>query len=77
MLYLLFVYWWFAVPTSAVLAFYLLSGWANERDALSGNDVAHEKTVETAFLYHDIGFWWDHVIEHLEPSEAPVVADIE
>ena len=28
MLYLLFVYWWFAVPTSAVLAFYLLSGWA-------------------------------------------------
>lgn len=29
-----------------------------------------EPLVETAFVYHDIGLWTDHVLAYLEPSEA-------
>jgi hypothetical protein len=35
----------------------------------------HERLVETAFVYHDIGPWTDHELAYLEPSEAVAIAD--
>lgn len=40
-----------------------------------GNAEAHEKLVEAAFVYHDIGLWTDHELAYLEPSEAVALAD--
>ena len=40
-----------------------------------GNAPAHEKLVETVFVYHDIGLWTDHALAYLEPSEAVALAD--
>ena len=40
-----------------------------------GNAVEHERLVETAFVYHDIGLWTDHELAYLEPSEAVAIAD--
>lgn len=40
-----------------------------------GNAEAHERLVETAFVYHDIGLWTDHELAYLEPSEAVAIAD--
>ena len=42
-----------------------------------GNAEEHEKLVETAFVYHDIGLWTDHELAYLEPSEAVAMADNE
>ena len=42
-----------------------------------GGDPAHERLVETAFAYHDIGLWTDHELAYLEPSEAVALADNE
>lgn len=41
---------------------------------LDGNP-AHERLVETAFVYHDIGLWTDRELAYLEPSEAAALAD--
>ena len=41
------------------------------------NAEEHEKLVETAFVYHDIGLWTDHELAYLEPSEAVAIADNE
>ena len=35
----------------------------------------HERLVETAFAYHDIGLWTDRELAYLEPSEAVALAD--
>ena len=40
-----------------------------------GNAKEHERLVETAFVYHDIGLWTDHELAYLEPSEAVAIAD--
>ena len=40
-----------------------------------GNAEEHERLVETAFVYHDIGLWTDHELAYLEPSEAVAIAD--
>jgi hypothetical protein len=40
-----------------------------------GNAPEHERLVETAFVYHDIGLWTDHRLAYLEPSEAVALAD--
>ena len=40
-----------------------------------GNAEEHEKLVEAAFVYHDIGLWTDHELAYLEPSEAVAIAD--
>jgi hypothetical protein len=40
-----------------------------------GNAQEHERLVETAFVYHDIGLWTDHELAYLEPSEAVALAD--
>lgn len=37
----------------------------------------HERLVETAFVYHDIGLWTDHELAYLEPSEAVARSDNE
>jgi hypothetical protein len=42
-----------------------------------GNAEDHEKLVEAAFVYHDIGLWTDHELAYLEPSEAVAIADNE
>ncbi len=42
-----------------------------------GNEIEHERLVETAFAYHDIGLWTDHELAYLEPSEAVAIADNE
>ena len=42
-----------------------------------GNAEEHEKLVEAAFVYHDIGLWTDHELAYLEPSEAVAIADNE
>lgn len=44
---------------------------------LLGNAHEHEKLVETAFVYHDIGLWTDHELAYLEPSAAVAIADNE
>jgi hypothetical protein len=41
------------------------------------NAEEHERLVETAFVYHDIGLWTDHELAYLEPSEAVAIADNE
>ena len=41
------------------------------------NAEEHEKLVETAFVYHDIGLWTDYELAYLEPSEAVAMADNE
>ena len=41
------------------------------------NAEEHEKLVEAAFVYHDIGLWTDHELAYLEPSEAIALADNE
>ena len=38
------------------------------------NAPEHERLVETAFVYHDIGLWTDHKLAYLEPSEAVALA---
>lgn len=40
-----------------------------------GNAQEHERLVEAAFVYHDIGLWTDHELAYLEPSEAVALAD--
>jgi len=40
-----------------------------------GNAEEHERLVEAAFVYHDIGLWTDHELAYLEPSEAVAIAD--
>ena len=40
-----------------------------------GNAKEHERLVEAAFVYHDIGLWTDHELAYLEPSEAVALAD--
>ena len=40
-----------------------------------GNAKEHERLVEAAFVYHDIGLWTDHELAYLEPSEAVAIAD--
>jgi len=40
-----------------------------------GNAKEHERLVEAAFVYHDIGLWTDHELAYLEPSEAVAMAD--
>ena len=40
-----------------------------------GNAKEHERLVEAAFVYHDIGLWTDHELAYLEPSEAVAVSD--
>jgi hypothetical protein len=40
-----------------------------------GNAKKHERLVETAFVYHDIGLWTDRELAYLEPSEAVAIAD--
>jgi hypothetical protein len=40
-----------------------------------GNETEHEKLVETAFVYHDIGLWTDKKLAYLEPSEALALGD--
>jgi hypothetical protein len=42
-----------------------------------GHAEEHEKLVETAFAYHDIGLWTDHELAYLEPSAAVAIADNE
>lgn len=42
-----------------------------------GQAPEHERLVETAFAYHDIGLWTDHQLAYLEPSEAVALADNE
>jgi hypothetical protein len=39
------------------------------------NKLEHEKLVETAFAYHDIGLWTDNELAYLELSEAAAIAD--
>lgn len=39
--------------------------------------VEHERLVETAFVYHDIGLWTDHELAYLEPSQAVARSDNE
>ena len=41
------------------------------------NAEEHERIVETAFVYHDIGLWTDRELAYLEPSEAVAIADNE
>ena len=41
------------------------------------NAPAHERLVETVFVYHDIGLWTDHELAYLEPSEAAALTDNE
>jgi hypothetical protein len=40
-----------------------------------GNAEEHERLVETAFVYHDIGLWTDHALAYLEPSESVALTD--
>jgi len=40
-----------------------------------GNAEEHERLVETAFVYHDIGLWTACELAYLEPSEAVAIAD--
>ncbi|MFO0013545.1 MAG: phosphohydrolase [Planctomycetota bacterium] len=40
-----------------------------------GDAPQYEPLVETAFVYHDIGLWTDHVLAYLEPSEAIAIED--
>ena len=40
-----------------------------------GNVKEHERLIEAAFVYHDIGLWTDHELAYLEPSEAVAIAD--
>jgi hypothetical protein len=40
-----------------------------------GNAEEHERLIEAAFVYHDIGLWTDHELAYLEPSEAVAIAD--
>ena len=40
-----------------------------------GHSAEHERLVETAFAYHDIGLWTDRELAYLEPSEAVATAD--
>ena len=37
------------------------------------NAEEHERIVETAFVYHDIGLWTDRELAYLEPSEAVAI----
>ncbi|MEM6690021.1 MAG: phosphohydrolase [Planctomycetota bacterium] len=39
------------------------------------NATEHEKLVETAFVYHDIGLWTDQELAYLEPSQAVALRD--
>ncbi len=39
------------------------------------NAPEHERLVETAFAYHDIGLWTHHQLAYLEPSEAVALED--
>ena len=39
------------------------------------NAEEHQRLVETAFVYHDIGLWTDHELAYLQPSEAVAIAD--
>ena len=40
-----------------------------------GNAEEHERLVQAAFVYHDIGLWTDRELAYLEPSEAVAIAD--
>ena len=40
-------------------------------------DEAARATIETAFVYHDIGLWTDHKLAYLEPSEEIALRDNE
>jgi len=40
-----------------------------------GSAKEHERLIEAAFVYHDIGLWTDHELAYLEPSEAVAIAD--
>jgi len=42
-----------------------------------GQAAQHERLVEAAFVYHDIGLWTDHELAYLEPSEAVALTDNE
>lgn len=35
-----------------------------------GGDETHQRTLEAALVYHDIGLWSDHELAYLEPSSA-------
>ena len=40
-----------------------------------GNAEEHERLVQAAFVYHDIGLWTDRVLAYLDPSEAVAIAE--